>query len=149
MKATNILPRLLAPSRLALALGAGFSMPAVPAQAQDDLSRVLVNVADVVFRAGVPYYRYGDYGRYDRLVVQRDGYGRPVYYRYVPVGYNAGYGSPYGDRGYDDRYYRNVDCNKHGKCKAVYYDRRYDSRYDGRRDDRGWDDHRRHDHDDD
>ena len=137
MKATNILSRLLAPSVLALALGAGFSAPVAPAQAQDDLARVLVDIADVVFRAGVPYYRYGDYGRYDRLVVQRDRYGRPVYYRYMPVAYGTGY------RRDDDRYYRDVDCNKHGKCKVTYYD----SRYDRRHDDRGWDDHRWHDHD--
>ncbi len=137
MKAANILSRLLAPSVLALALGAGFSAPVAPAQAQDDLARVLVDIADVVFRAGVPYYRYGDYGRYDRLVVQRDRYGRPVYYRYMPVAYGAGY------RRDDDRYYRDVDCNKHGKCKVTYYD----SRYDRRHDDRGWDGHRWHDHD--
>jgi len=150
MKATNILSRLLAPSVLALALGAGFSVPAAPVQAQDDLTRAIVDIADVVFRAGVPYYRYGDYGRYDRLVVQRDRYGRPVYYRYVPYGYNARHSQPYGNaygyRGKDnDRYYRDVDCNKHGKCKVTYYD----SRYDRRHDDRWWDGHRWHDRDDD
>jgi len=150
MKATNILSRLLAPSVLALALGAGFSVPAAPVQAQDDLTRAIVDIADVVFRAGVPYYRYGDYGRYDRLVVQRDRYGRPVYYRYVPYGYNARHSQPYGNaygyRGKDnDRYYRDVDCNKHGKCKVTYYD----SRYDRHHDDRWWDGHRWHDRDDD
>ena len=74
---------------------------------------MLVDIADVVFRAGVPYYRYGDYGRYDRLV----GAARPLragwQYRYMPVAYGAGY------RRDDDRYYRDVDCNKHGKCKVT------------------------------
>ena len=149
MKATNMLSRLLAPSVLALALGAGFTMPAAPVQAQDDLGRVLVNIADVVFRAGVPYYRYGDYGRHDQLVVQRDRYGRPVYYRYVPVRVAVRQGPPYGNAyGYRENGYRDVDCNKHGKCKVTYYDSRYDRRYDSRydrrdhdrRDDHGWDD---------
>ena len=150
MKAMNTVSRFLAPSVLAAALGMGFAMPVPQARAQDDLTRVLVDIADVVFQSGVPYYRYGDYGRDDRLVVQRDRYGRPVYYRYVPYGYNARYNPPYGNaygyRGKDnDRYYRDVDCNKHGKCKVTYYD----SRYDRRHDDRWWDGHRWHDRDDD
>ena len=151
MKATNILSRLLAPSVLALALGAGFSVPAAPVQAQDDLTRAIVDIADVVFRAGVPYYRYGDYGRYDRLVVQRDRYGRPVYYRYVPREvYRQGppYGNAYGyqrNRGYPVTGQRNMKCNKHGKCKVAYYDPRYDR--DGRHD-RYYDDRRWRDHDD-
>ena len=143
MKATNILSRLLAPSVLAVALGTGFAMPAAPVQAQDDLTRVLVDIADVVFQSGVPYYRYGDYGRYDRLVIQRDRYGRPVYYRYVPVRQGPPHGNAYGYwQNGPGNGYRDVDCNKHGKCKVTYYDSRYDRR------DRGWwDGHRWHDDD--
>jgi len=150
MQAMNAVTRFLAPSVLAAALGMGFAMPVPQAQAQDDLTRVLVDIADVVFRAGTPYYRYGQYGQYDRLVVQRDHYGRPVYYRYMPNGYNARYNPPYGNAyGYrgkgNDRYYRDVDCNKHGKCKVTYYDPRYDRHHDDRR----WDDRRWRDRDDD
>ena len=67
---------------------------------------MLVDVADVVLRGGQPYYRYGDYGYDDRLIVGRDRYGRPVYYRIVIA---AGLrspttriGPPYGNAyGYD------------------------------------------------
>ena len=79
-----ILNRWLAPAALAVGLGFGAMTPA-PAQAQDTLTRVLVDVADVVLRGGQPYYRYGDYGSDDRLIVQRDRYGREAYYRMVPA----------------------------------------------------------------
>lgn len=127
----NKLSRFLAPATLAVALGFGAMAPA-PAQAQDELTRVLVDIADVVLRGGVPYYRHGNYGYNDRLIVSRDRYGRVVYYRTVPRHYRSGppYGNAYG-------YYRNgpgsrsVKCNKHGKCKATYYDPRHDrDRYD-------------------
>jgi hypothetical protein len=142
MKALNTVSRFLAPTALAIALGAGFAMPAAPAQAQDDLARVLVDIADVVFQSGVPYYRYGDYGRYDRLVVQRDRYGRPVYYRYVPR-HDGRRGPPFGNaygywRNGPGSGYRDVDCNKHGKCKVIYYDGRYDRRDHGWWDGRRW-----------
>ena len=133
---TTTLSRWLAPVVLAAGFGGMAMMPA-PAHAQsgDDLVRVLVDVADVMFRSGTPYYRHGNYDRGDRLIVVNDRYGRPVYYRQVR-------------RGHDDRHdrYRNygqyrssqvrrdVKCNKHGKCKAKYYDPRYDrdryNRYD-------------------
>jgi hypothetical protein len=156
MKALNTISRFLAPSALAIALGVGFAMPVPQAQAQDDLARVLVDIADVVFQSGVPYYRYGDYGRYDRLVVQRDRYGRPVYYRYVPRHYDGRRGPPYGNaygywRNGPGSWNNNVSCNKHGKCKAIHYNGRYDRRWDRDRDhdhDRGWWDGRRW-HDDD
>jgi hypothetical protein len=132
-----ILSRWFAPAALAVGLGFAAVTPA-PAHAQDDtLTRVLVDIADVVLRGGQPYYRYGNYGENDRLVAQRDRYGRVVYYRTVPRydnTYRSGppYGNAYG-------YYRNgagnrdVKCNKHGKCKVTYYDPRYDrSGYDGR-----------------
>ena len=140
------LTRWLAPAVLAAGLGFGALAPA-PVQAQDTLTRVLVDIADVVLRGGQPYYRYGNYGYDDRLIVGRDRYGRIVYYRQVPVNYRSGppYGVAHG-------YYRNgpgsrdVKCNKHGKCKVKYYDARYDrdrfDRYDRRwrRGDDDWDD---------
>ena len=57
----NMLSRWFAPAVLAAGLGFGAMTPA-PVQAQDSLTRVLVDIADVVLRSGVPYYRYGDYG---------------------------------------------------------------------------------------
>lgn len=147
--------RWLTPAALAVALGFGAMAPAHAQSSQNDLVRVLVDVADVVFRGSTPYYRQGDYSNDDRLVVQRDRYGRPVYYRSVPrsqhygrsVGDNDYYGYSKG-RDYNDRDYndsnRRVKCNKHGKCKVEYYDPRYDregrnnnARYD--RNGRYWD----------
>ena len=140
------LTRLLAPTVLAASLGLAAVAAPAPAQAQsDDLVRVLVNVADVVLRGNQPYYRYGNYGYNDRLITQRDRYGNPVYYRYVPRNvYRQGppYGNAYGyyrTRGYPVTGQRNMKCNKHGKCKATYYDPRQDRRgYNDyyRRDDR-------------
>ena len=134
----SMLSRWFAPAALAAGLGFGALTPA-PAQAQDDLVRVLVDIADVVLRGDVPYYRYGDYGYDDRLVAGRDRHGRLVYYRMVPRGYDYR----------DVRYGRDVKCNKHGKCKVKYYDPRYDHdrydrydrydrRYQARWDDRRW-----------
>ncbi len=131
----STLSRWLAPAALAVGLGFGAMAPA-HAQAQDDLIRVLVEAADVVFRGSTPYYRQGNYGYNDRLVAQRDRYGRPVYYRSVPRSqyygsnvHNNGYGNNYNGRSYNDSN-RRVKCNKHGKCKVEYYDPRYDN--DGR-----------------
>lgn len=160
----TILSRWLAPAVLAAGLGFGAMTPA-PVQAQDDaLTRVLVDIADVVLRGGVPYYRYGDYGYDDRLIAQRDRYGRLVYYRMVPR-YQSDYraGPPYGNAyGYwnNSPGSRKVKCNKHGKCKVTYYDQRYDRRgyYDRYDDDRYsrydrsgryWDGRRWRDRDDD
>lgn len=130
------LSRYLAPAILAASLGlAGIAAPA-PAQAQSgDLVRVLVNVADVAMRGNQPYYRYGNYGYNDRLIAQRDRYGRVVYYRNVPrAQYRSGppYGNAYGYRNQRPvAAARKVKCNKHGKCTATYYDPRNDR--DGRR----------------
>lgn len=153
------LSRWMAPTLLAAALGAGALVPA-PARAQDDLSRVLVNIADVVFRSGTPYYRNGDYGYDDRLIASRDRYGRVVYYRQVPQQYDNRYGQPYGNAygyyrngpGSWNANNRNVKCNKNGKCKVEYYDPRYDrdDRYDRDRygrNDRYWDGRRWRDRD--
>jgi hypothetical protein len=154
------LSRWLAPAVLAAAFGAASFAPA-PAHAQSyDLTRAIVDIADVVFRGNQPYYRNGDYSADDRLVMGRDAYGRPVYYRVVRDGrydnYNNGYngynnayrtgytrsGPPYGRAyGYYGRAPGQVKCNKHGKCKTEYYDSRYDQhdRYDRyARDDRRW-----------
>lgn len=134
----SILSRWLAPITLAAGLGIAGLAP-LPAQAQsgDDLVRVIVDVADVIVRGGQPYYRYGNYGYNDRLIVVRDYRGRPSYYRNVPRHYRNGppYGVAHG-------YYRNgpgsrdVKCNKHGRCevRTTYYDARHDrDRYDDRR----------------
>lgn len=165
----TLLSRWFAPAALAVGLGLG-AMPPAMAQSPDDLVRVLVNVADVVFRGSTPYYRQGDYGYDDRLTVQRDRYGRPLYYRSVPRGvyygnngYNTSYNG-YNNNGYANTAYRynnpanrRVKCNNNGNCKVEYYDPRYDnkghntqSRYD--RDSRGRNDRsqgRGHDDDDD
>ena len=127
---------------IATGLGMAAMIPA-PARAQDDdFARVIVDVADVIFRGGDPYYRYGDYGYDDRLVVARDRYGSPVYYRQVPRNnYDNGYynnyrnGPPYGNAyGYWKKHpsvntSRRVTCDRHGRCVTRYYDQRYDRRY--------------------
>lgn len=113
---------------------AALAPPPVRAREGDELVRALVDIADVVLRGGVPYYRHGNYGYDDRLIVGRDRYGRPVYYRQTPRRYIDR------DRYYRDPYYgyrdgRRVKCNKHGKCTVTYYDPRYDRsahRYDDR-----------------
>lgn len=127
-----IMTRWLAPAVLAAGLGmAALSPTPAYAQSGDDLVRVIVDVADVIVRGGYPYYRHGNYGYNDRLIVVRDRYGRPVYYRQVPRAvYRNGppYGNAYGYWRHGPGS-RNVKCNKHGKCKVQYYDARYDRRY--------------------
>ena len=144
------LSRWLAPAVMAAGLGLSSMVPA-PARAQDaTLTRVLVDVADVVLRGGQPYYRHGNYRDDDRLIVSRDRYGRPVYYRVVRV--DRGYGNPYYVRNpYDTRYdtARSVKCKKNGDCTVKYYDPRYDRRgyytnYDRRHDGHRYDDGRRY-----
>jgi hypothetical protein len=116
---------------------AGFAFTALlpkPAHAQDGLTRVIVDVADVVLRSGQPYYRYGNYRDQDRLVVGRDRYGRPVYYRVVDRGWNDPRYSyrPYNPPVYVgndyDRTARRVKCNGRGNCTVTYYDPQYDRR---------------------
>ena len=126
-KQMKTLTRWMAPAVIAAGFGLGAMAVPQQAQAQDALTRVIVDVADVILRGGQPYYRYGNYGPNDQLVMQRDRYGRPVYYRTVRSG--PPYGNAYG-------YYRNgpgkadTKCNKKGKCKTTYYDPRHDR--DGR-----------------
>jgi hypothetical protein len=112
----------------ALAAGLGMAMLAAPARAQggDDLARVIVDVADVIFRGGYPYYRYGD----ERLVTGRDRYGGPIYYRTAVRS-----GPPYGRaHGYWKKHSQptRVSCDRYGRCVTRYYDPRYDRRYDNR-----------------
>lgn len=146
------LSRWLTSFALATVLATAAFAPA-PARASDDLIRVIVDLGDVVIRSGQPYYRHGGYGYRDRLIVERDRYGRPVYYRYVPrYSDRPPYGNAYGyhrnyDRRYDayNRYSRRV-CDSRGRCRVEYYDPRYDrrSRDDdyGYRHRRDWDDRR-------
>lgn len=123
MSTQSNLSRWLAPAVLAAGLGFGAMAPA-PVQAQDSLTRVLVNLADVVFNNGTPYYRYGDDGSNAPLVVGRDAYGRPVYYRQVPYNYNQ-----YNQRAAYDRYGR-VVYDQYGR--RIDYSRYYGARNDYR-----------------
>jgi hypothetical protein len=171
----TILSRWFAPAILAAGLGFGAMTPA-PVQAQDALTRVLVDIADVVINNGTPYYRYGNYGYNDRLIVGRDRYGRPVYYRQVPYGYDDrvvydrygrriydqyGRRIDYSSRYYDGHragppygnaygYYRNGPGSRDFKCNkhGKCKSRHYDSRHD-RDHDRYWDGRRWRDRDDD
>ena len=150
------LSRWLAPAALAVGLSTG-ALAAMPAHAQDNTwTRVLVDAADVALRGGQPYYRYGNYRDDDRLVVARDRYGRPVYYRLVRVdrGRTPYYGNPYAGNPYYGNPYagvstaRRVNCSHSGNCTVQYYDPRYDQHgYASRYDRRHRDDHRRHGHD--
>ena len=120
-------------SSLALAAGLGVAAIApAPAKASDDLVRIIVDVADVVLRGSQPYYRHGNYGRHDQLIVVRDRYGRPTYYRQVPRNYRTAY------RG--NQRYRNAPppharaWGHPSRNSAVrYYDTRYDRDYRGKK----------------
>ena len=146
--------RWLAPLVLATGLGVAALIPK-PAHAQDDQwVRVIVDAADVVLRGGQPYYRYGGYRDSDRILVGRDRYGRPVYYRVVDRNHDR-YSYRRHDRDDDEdwddddddqgdrhhrRHYRavypaytddynptarRVTCNKSGNCTVTWYDPRY------------------------
>lgn len=139
------LARWFAPAALAAALGAGVFLPA-PARAGDDrrsndMIRVIVDVDDIAFRSGQPYYRHGRYGYDDRLIVERDHRGRPVYYRYLPRDRyrNDHYGDDSRNGFVPDPYgrYSRQRCDSRGRCRVEYYDPRYDRNgrdygYDGR-----------------
>ena len=133
------LTRWVAPAVLAATLGVASLAPApAKAQSMDELTQTIVNIADVVFRGNQPYYRNGDYGADDRLVMRRDAYGRPVYYRVVDNRYNTynnynstyrtapPYGNAYGYYGRSQA--QHVKCDRHGKCRTEYYDPRYDQK---------------------
>lgn len=142
------LSRLSTSAVLAAALGLASLAPG-KAHASDDLVRVLVSVADVIYRSGQPYYHDRNYGQYQQVVVVRDRYQQPTYYRYVPRNYQSvyrpvppPYGNAYGyhrnppvryvSYGHDDRRYRDrddrYDDRRHYKGKKKYKGR-------GRRDD--------------
>ena len=136
--------RLSASAVLAAALGLASLSPG-KAHANDDLVRVLVNVADIIHRSGQPYYHDRDYGRYQQVVVVRDRYQRPTYYRYVPRNHRSAYRSapPYGNAyGYhrnqpvryydrDDRRYRD---DRRDRDDRHYRDRdHWNARHDDRR----------------
>ncbi|MFP7723035.1 hypothetical protein [Lysobacter sp. A3-1-A15] len=145
--------RWFAPVVLAAGLGVAGLAPA-PAQAQSsqDVARMIVDVADVIFRGGQPYYRHGDYGRDDRLVIVRDRWGRPTYYRDAPRRSAYRNGPPYGNAyGYyaNGPGSRDVRCKKNGRCEVRYYDPRYDRKRWDRDDDRRDRRHHRRDRDDD
>lgn len=137
------LNRWIATAAVALGLGVAGFYPSA-ARADDDLVRVLVDVADVIYHGGDPYYRHGNYGRYDRVVIVRDRYGHRNYYRYVPRSYYGRHhrsGPPYGvAHGYYNRSaHSRRDCDHRGRCTISYYDprrdyRHYDRRHDGRYD---------------
>ena len=112
-----------------LATGLGVAaMAPMPARASDDLVRVLVNVADVIYHGGQPYYRHGDRSRYDRVVIVRDRYQRPSYYRYVPR---------------DNRVAYRPGPPPHARAHGYYRD---PPRYYGRQDRDRWNDDRRNGH---
>lgn len=129
---------------LALAAGLGVaSMAPAPAHASDDLVRIIVDVADVVLRGSTPYYRHGNYGRHDRLIVVHDRYGRPTYYRQVPRHYRASYhppryrpGPPPHARAWGHASRNSANCNRNGRCTVRYYDPRFDRDHRDRRHDR-------------
>lgn len=137
------LTRFFAPAVLAMGLGLAAFAPST-ARASDDLVRVLVDVADVIYHSGQPYYRHGrGYGYDNRIIIVRDRYHRPTYYRYVPrtVYYSAPpYGRAHGyyrnSPRYDNRYVR---YDRYDRNRYDYRDR-YD-RYDRHDRDR-WDDDR-------
>ncbi|RMH93398.1 hypothetical protein EBB59_05845 [Lysobacter pythonis] len=132
---------MMAPTILAAGFGLGALAMSQQVQAQEPPTRVLVDIEDVILHDGQPYYRHGDYGLDERLIVEHDRHGRPRYYRVVDSHYgNPPYGNAYG-------YYRNgqgsrARCNRNGKC--VWYTPRYDYRSDYRHHDyRVYDDYAR------
>jgi len=82
MIANTSLNRWIPAALLAAALGAGAALLPARAQAADVQVRVLVDVADLIFRSGRPYYY--ERGHYHPVVVEYDPWRRPVYYRYAP-----------------------------------------------------------------
>ena len=128
---------------LAAALaGAATLLPSQKAEAADVQVRVLVDVADLIFRSGRPYY-YDD-GYYRPVVVEYDHWHRPVYYRYAPrpvVVYRPPprhYHAPphyrVSYRDYD-RYDGRYDDHHHGHGKKKGHDKHH-----GKHRGRGWDD---------
>lgn len=63
-----------------LSLGALVATP-LRAEISEEQMRVAVNVIDLIFRSGLPYYY--ERGYYYPVMVEYDHLHRPVYYRYV------------------------------------------------------------------
>ncbi len=139
---------------LAAGLGLAALLPAPQARAAD--IRVFVDLGDLVFRAGVPYYRYG--GAYDRVFVEYDRYGRPYYYRRMPDRVVYRYAPP-PPRGHAWGYWENGPgswrCNRYNRCywdaraRVDWREVRHDRREDRRDDRRDWREDRRDDRYDD
>lgn len=134
------LSRWLAPVVLAAGFGAVATTMPAPARADDQLARVIVDIADVIVRNNTPYYRYGNYGYADRLVVVQDRWGRPTYYRNVPRYGHYDYRPVYRPAPPPPRYYSYDRGRYDHRYDNRHYNARYDHRYDNRRYDR--DDHR-------
>ncbi len=134
----NLLKTSLTAGVLALGIAAaGFTPTPAKAQSVVDIARVIVDVHDIVYRSGVPYYRYGSYRPEDRVYyVVRNGHRE--YYRKGPPRGNAYgyYGRAPGqmkkrtvvrnnyyyrgdrndrDHGRDDDHGRDWDHGKHGR----------------------------------
>jgi hypothetical protein len=124
---------------LAAGLGLAALLPAPQARAAD--IRVFVDLGDLVFRAGVPYYRYG--GDYGRVYVEYDRYGRPHYYRRMPERVVYRYAPP-PPRGHGWGYWENGPgawrCDRYSRCRwdagarVVWREDRRDDRHDRRED---------------
>ena len=99
----------------------------------------------MIVRNNTPYYRYGNFGYADRLIVVNDRWGRPTYYRNAPRYVDYRYRPAPPPRYYNNNRYYDRDCNRHGKCRVTYYDSRHDRRDDYRRYDRHDDRRGRHD----
>lgn len=131
---------------LAAALaGAATLLPAGKAQASDVQVRVLVDVADLIFRSGRPYYY--DRGYYQPVVVEYDRWRRPVYYRYGPPPrpvvvyrpaprYHYAPPPPHYRVSYDDRRHYDRDRHHHGHHGHHGKKGRGHDKHRGR----GWDD---------
>lgn len=151
-KPMPLLFRWSVPLALAAGLGVAALAPAPAfAQSGEELTRVIVDVADVILRGDTAYDRRGRYGDDDRLIVSRDRYGQPVYYREVPRHERAGppYGRAYGYHSNAPGQQKKIRCDSHGRCqvksKGRHKQHYYDARYDDRRDERYYSGYRDHD----
>ncbi len=89
--------RWLVPMAIATALGT--TVATMAAHAQDDPYRPRVDAPGLVFRDRAPRIDDRDRRRdEDRPAIRRDAYGRPIYFRYVPLDrHGFRNGPPYGD----------------------------------------------------
>lgn len=131
----------LVAATFAAGLGAVASVAPAHAQddtlAQDDGVRVLLDVAGLVVLD-----RTGDHDDDDRPAVRRDRYGRPIYFRYIPVDRHRPPRSLYGTARDDHRDRartwsndtgRNAECDGRDNCETHFRVDRSDDR--GRRGD--------------